>query len=251
MHNHHTLKRVYCQNQLLAGSLIMIDTGKSHHLTNVLRVKVGDQLRPFNDRDGEFLAEISQTSKNQLTLNILKQLRVSASANNISLMFAPIKPDKLHFMIEKATELGIGTLIPILTERSIIREINQSKINQYIIQAAEQSERLTIPALLPLTKLNDAIQSLDTNSEILFCDELEIDNSLNKSLAALDISKNYIILIGPEGGFTEGERQKLRAEKQILPVHIGPQILRAETAALFAISCLQFALGNAAQPPRT
>lgn len=152
-------------------------------------------------------------------------------------------------MIEKATELGIDKLVPILTERAIVRFINAEKITTYLTQAAEQSERLSLPQLLPLTTLTVFLDTLSDDDVVVFCNEQETNKSLNA--LAVDKDKNYFLLIGPEGGFADKEEQILQTYKQVTSVHIGPQILRSETAALFAISCLQFALGNISSSPRT
>ncbi len=249
-HNYYNTKRIYYPEDFVENMVITITQQKLHHLKNVLRVSIGDYVRLFNQQNGEWLAKIEQTEKNKLGLKILKQLRIYKNTQNISLMFTPLKKDSLHFLIEKLVELGVNKLIPILTERTIVRAINSSKINSYILQATEQCERLSLPEIVPLTKLNEAISALDPNEQIIFCDEKEENLSLNKLPPSLDIKKNYIILVGPEGGFTDQERQYLRKHKQILPVHIGPRILKAETAAIFSMSCLQCLIGSISQHPR-
>ena len=165
-------------------------------------------------------------------------------------MFAPIKQDKLHFLVEKAVELGVDRLIPVLTERTIVRDINTEKMESYIHQAAEQSERLTIPKLFSLNKLSSALDNVNIADSVIFCNEQEQENSLKKSLSMLEDNKNYIILVGPEGGFTSQERLLLNNDKKVISTHIGSRILRAETAALFVVGCLQFVIGDMDLPPR-
>lgn len=252
MDNYHTLKRIHCPDIFANGSIILIDGIKFHHLNNVLRTKPGMHLRVFNQQSGEWLAEVIATQKDKLKLSVIKKLRNCESIDNISLMFTPLKPDKLHFMIEKSVELGVGKLIPILTERTVIRDLNHDKIHSYITQATQQCERISIPELSELTRLENAISSYPS-SRILFCDEQERDLSLNILLSSklgIQRDENYIILIGPEGGFTDKERDYLKQQNNVTSIHIGPRILRAETAAIYSISCLQFALNNMITPPR-
>lgn len=248
---YYNLKRVYCPENFTEAGVIMLDDQKLHHLVHVLRAKAGDQIRIFNAQYGEWLAKIDRIEKNKLHITLQKQLCDSESVGRVSLMFAPIKQDKLHFLIEKAVELGVDRLIPVLTERTIVRDINNQKIESYIQQAAEQSERLTMPKLFPLNKLSSALDELNAVDNVIFCNEQEQENSLHKVITKLEANKNYIILIGPEGGFTDQERMLLNNDKKIISTHIGSRILRAETAALFVVGCLQFAVGDMMSPPRT
>jgi 16S rRNA (uracil1498-N3)-methyltransferase len=247
--NYYKLKRVYCPENF-TSTLITIDDKKLHHLLRVIRVKSGDLIRVFNAQYGEWLAKIDHIEKNKLHINLEKQLRDSQSGGRISLMFAPIKHDKLHFLIEKSVELGVDKLIPILTERTIVRDINMEKTESYILQSVEQSERLTIPKLFSLNSLSSALENLSFADLVIFCNEQEQQNSLKKTISNLEVNKNYIILVGPEGGFTSLERQILNNHKKVISTHIGPRILRAETAAAFVIGCLQFALGDMDFSPR-
>jgi 16S rRNA (uracil1498-N3)-methyltransferase len=249
--HYNNLKCVYCPENFSINSLITFTGQKLHHLLHVLRVRQGDYIKIFNESQGEWLAKIDITEKNKLCAKIIKQLRLQQQVNKTTLMFSPIKPDKLHFLVEKAVELGVNRLIPIITERSIVRTFNTDKINSYIIQAVEQSERLTLPKLSPLVTLNSALNNLTLDEQIIFCNEQETNVSLNKLAPSLDTNKNYIILIGPEGGFTTQERELLIQHKQVHSIHIGPRILRAETAALFCISCLQFLIGDTNLAPRS
>ncbi len=248
--SYYNLKRVYCPENFTSASIIL-DDKKLHHLLHVLRAKAGDQIRIFNAQYGEWLAKIDHIEKNKLYISLEKQLRRSQPSGRVSLMFAPIKQDKLHFLVEKAVELGVDRLIPVLTERTIVRDINTEKMESYIHQAAEQSERLTIPKLFSLNKLSSALDNLNIADSVIFCNEQEQENSLKKSLSMLEDNKNYIILVGPEGGFTSQERLLLNNDKKVISTHIGSRILRAETAALFVVGCLQFVIGDMDLPPRT
>lgn len=249
MNEYHTLKRIFYPSTLELNSNILITGDKFGQLTKVLRTKVGDFIRVFNEASGEWLAEVSFIHKNDLEAIIKKQLRTCYNNAEICLMFSPLKTEKMHFLIEKSVELGISKFFPIITERSIVREINTTKINQYIIQAAEQCECLSIPKLIPIQKLQLAVNN--SNGHIIFCNEHEKHLSLKAALAKQDLTSPINILIGPEGGFTSNERDYLLQNSNVHSVHIGPQILRAETAALFAISCAQFATANSSTPPRT
>ncbi len=248
--SYHNLKRVYCPENFASDSIIILDDKKSYHLLQVLRAKVGEQIRIFNAQCGEWLAKIDHIQKNRLHIVLEKQLRSSEPIGRVSLMFAPIKQDKLHFLIEKSVELGVDRLIPVLTERTIVRDINTEKVETYIAQAVEQSERLTMPKLFSLDKLSLALDSLSESDRVIFCNEQEQKNSLQKTISMIEDNKKCIILIGPEGGFTDQERTLLNNHKKVISTHIGSRILRAETAALFVVGCLQFAIGDMASPPR-
>ena len=214
---------------------LIIDGTKAHHLLNVLRVKKGEYMRPFNQETGEFLGLIEEVSKKHITIKIEKKLKDLESRSKITLAFAPIKPDRLKFMIEKCTELGVDGFVPVLTQRTIIRDLKSHKIESYITGATEQSERVSVPFINEITTLTDFLKA-HTSSVILCCDEsLKDSNFISKHIPK---DSEVMILIGPEGGFSEQDRNTMKTYQNIKYVSLGQNILRAETAAIFAITAV-------------
>jgi len=228
--------RIFCPESLSLNLTSKLDKSQSHYLTKVMRVKVSENFSLFNER-GEWEAKIKDISKGIVEFNITKQLRLKENAKEIWLAFSPIKLNYFNLMIQKATELGVTKFIPILTERTIVRKINQKRINKIIVEACEQSNRLNIPTLENLINLEDFLNN-NESMHIIFGD-------LNSNKKSLDIKnlKNLdaiCILIGPEGDFTPNERNNILNHKKIYPLKINNNILRSETAAISMISIVNF-----------
>jgi 16S rRNA (uracil1498-N3)-methyltransferase len=237
------LKRVWVEDQLHGGGIItIVSKDKIHHLTVVLKIKPGEKLRLFNETDGEWLGEVQAQNHKAIIIQIEEQLLKTKPVSNVTIAFAPIKPDAMRFLIEKATEIGASEFIPVITERTVVRHIHGGKLHAYALSAAEQSERLSVPTIKEPVPLKNFIQLCDY--PILFCSERSDSPFISRSVQQLLTSSKLIILIGPEGGFTEGEQAYLMSKKNIHPVSLGSNILRAETAAIFGLSCLIFALQN-------
>ena len=228
--------RIFYPESLSLNLTSKLDKSQSHYLTKVMRVKVSENFSLFNER-GEWEAKIKDISKGIVEFNITKQLRLKENAKEIWLAFSPIKLNYFNLMIQKATELGVTKFIPILTERTIVRKINQKRINKIIVEACEQSNRLNIPMLENLINLEDFLNN-NESIHIIFGD-------LNSNKKSLDIKnlKNLdaiCILIGPEGDFTSNERNNILNHKKIYPLKINNNILRSETAAISMISIVNF-----------
>ena len=228
--------RIFYPESLSLNLTSKLDKSQSHYLTKVMRVKVSENFSLFNER-GEWEAKIKDISKGIVEFNITKQLRLKENAKEIWLAFSPIKLNYFNLMIQKATELGVTKFIPILTERTIVRKINQKRINKIIVEACEQSNRLNIPMLENLINLEDFLNN-NESMHIIFGD-------LNSNKKSLDIKnlKNLdaiCILIGPEGDFTPNERNNILNHKKIYPLKINNNILRSETAAISMISIVNF-----------
>ena len=213
-----------------------LDKSQSHYLAKVMRTNIGENFSLFN-QSGEWEAKITKIIKGVVEFSITKKIRSNANEKEIWLAFAPIKLNYLNLMMQKATELGVTRFIPILTERTIVRRINQKRISKIIIEASEQSNRLKIPKLEEIVKLDNFLKS-NQKINIIFGD-LNTDNS------SLNIVKNtepLCILIGPEGDFTEKEKEKILELKNLIPLKINENILRSETAAISMISIVTFNL---------
>ena len=213
-----------------------LDKSQSHYLSTVMRVKVGESFSLFN-KGGEWEAKINAISKGIVEFNITKKLREKENSKEIWLAFSPIKSNYFNFMIQKATELGVTKFIPIITDRTIIRKINSNRLEKIIIESSEQSNRLKIPILEKVIPLENFIKN-NQKLNIIFGDL----NTDNKNINTKKLSDNnpICILIGPEGDFTEEERQKILELKNIQCLKINNNILRAETAAISMISIVNF-----------
>ena len=250
----HTTPRVYSEAALLPGDPVKLSTEQSHYLTNVMRLKNTDKLRFFNSAGGEWLAEISEASKKSCTIKLLEQLRPLAPKpspeNELWLFCAPIKKAHFEYMIEKATELGVTRIIPLLTQRTQIREVNQERCRSIAIEAAEQSERLTIPEIgvpVTLTKLNE---SYGNRIYAIVCAEWGEATAAAPAFTTIQDLNGVSpsIITGPEGGFNEEEMDSLHKLPQNTFIRLGPRILRADTAAIAALTCWQALRGDWQQP---
>jgi 16S rRNA (uracil1498-N3)-methyltransferase len=226
-----TVRRVLIENNIRGDQVFITDAKKTHHLLNVLRIRKGDDIRIFNEHDGEWLATIVNIKGKHIEAKIQQKLREPEAGSGIRIAFSPIKQDRLKFLIEKSTEIGVDSFIPVITNRSVIRDVNIKKLESYIVGAVEQSERITVPTITKPYDLKDFLKDHNKDT-IVFCNESE----QNKSISRLDSDKNYIILIGSEGGFTEQENNLFAVYPNVISVKLTKNILRAETAAIVALS---------------
>ena len=227
--------RLFFKESLSLNLNSKLDKEQSHYLTKVMRIKIGESFSLFN-QSGEWEAKIDNIDKGVVDFIIIKKLRSVNKEKEIWLAFAPIKLNYLNLMIQKATEIGITRFIPILTERTVVRKLNEMRINKIIVEASEQSNRLKVPSLDKLTKL-DAFLKLNQNTNIIFGDL----NTDNKKLN-LKNKDPLCILIGPEGDFSIKERENISKLKRLIPLKINNNILRSETAAISMISIVSFNL---------
>ena len=227
--------RLFFEKSLSLNLNTTLDKSQSHYLSKVMRINVGKSFSLFN-KSGEWEAKVENINKGIVEFLVTKKLRSANSEKEIWLAFAPIKLNYLKLMIQKATEIGVTRFIPILTERTVVRKLNDKRLNKIIIEASEQSNRLNVPSLDKLTKL-DAFLKSNQNTNIIFGD-------LNTDNKKIDIkSKNPLcVLIGPEGDFSLKERENILKLKNIIPLKINDNILRSETAAISMISIISFNL---------
>ena len=227
--------RLFFSESLSINLSSKLDKSQSHYLSKVMRVNTGEKFSLFN-QNGEWEAKIDKIIKGIVEFSISKKIRSNANEKEIWLAFAPIKLNYLNLMIQKATELGVTKFIPILTERTIVRKINEKRVNKIIIEASEQSNRLKVPQLEEIIKLDDFLK-FNQKTNIIFGDL----NTNNKNLN-INITEPICILVGPEGDFTTKEREKILKLKNLIPLKINENILRSETAAISIISIVTFNL---------
>jgi 16S rRNA (uracil1498-N3)-methyltransferase len=232
--------RLYVRADLGQSASVALEEGPSHYLLHVLRAKAGNRVLLFNGRDGEWLAEIGQLSKRGVSATCLEQTRAQSAGPDVWLAFAPVKKTPADYLVQKATELGVACLLPVYTRRTIVSRVNLERMAANAAEAAEQSERLSVPAIREPVDLDRLLASWPSGRTLYFCDE----GGDAKPLAQAARGGPAAILTGPEGGFDPAERALLRAQPFVVPVTLGPRILRADTAALAALSVWQCAAGD-------
>lgn len=242
--------RLYADADLTAGTIVL-EGGQAHYLKNVLRLPAGAVVALFNARDGEIAGEIAAYSKTRVEFAAKGRLRAAAKpASDVWLVFAPIKRAHLEYQIEKATELGAAALWPVTTRRTNVERVNLERLRAIATEAAEQSERLDVPEILPPATFERALANWPAGRQLLVCDESGGGEALAASLAKEDLAKPWAILTGPEGGFAPEEFAVLRKCAFVRFVGLGPRVLRADTAALAALAVFQSLGPDAARPPR-
>jgi 16S rRNA (uracil1498-N3)-methyltransferase len=245
MANESKLQRLFVRGVFAPGARVELDRAQAHYLVNVLRLGHGDPLLVFNGRDGEFRATLATESRRSHALDIGEQVRVQPPAPDLRYLFAPLKQARLDYMVEKATEMGVARMTPVLTQHGQVARVNRERMEANAIEAAEQCGILSLPVIeepVPLMSLLDGWESQEGRRRLIFCDELAEGDPVAQ-LSALQPSP-LAVLIGPEGGFAEYERAALVARKFVTPVSLGPRILRADTAAVAALAVVQATLGD-------
>ena len=226
--------RLYVSQELSQHSTIELINDQAHYIKNVMRLEQKDWIRLFNGRDGEWLYSIQDITKRAIKAAPSEQLKEQPNnKSRIHLLFAPIKKARMDFLIEKSVELGVTHLHPVITDHTEVRKINQDRVHKQIIEASEQCERLDIPELYPASPMMSALSNWQEDYKIFAC--LERSKALRLSNALSD-STHFACLVGPEGGFSDKERQALMEISHIQPIFLGNQIFRAETACLVCLS---------------
>ena len=221
--------RLFVDTPLSAGANPVIDGPAAHYLLNVMRAKAGDPLLLCDNRSGEWLGVVADTAKRSLTVAIERRMRPLEAVPDLWLCFAPVKKARLDWIVEKATELGVARLQPVITERTIVDRINRDRVEAQIVEACEQCGRTALPTLADAVKLRRLIADWPADRTLLFADE-----EGGMPMATLAAPAPAAILTGPEGGFTARERDLLLAAPAVKRMALGPRILRAETAAIAA-----------------
>ena len=228
--------RLFSTKSLSINFLDKLDKSQSHYLSKVMRKKENEFFSIFNS-SGEWEAKILNISKNLVKFKITKQLRHKANFKDLWLAFSPIKSNYFNFMIQKATELGVTKFLPVILDRTIIRKINKERLEKIIIEATEQSNRIQIPKIEDPQSLNSFLNKYDV--DLIFTDI----NSNNLKLDLKKLSKKPVcILVGPEGDFSESEREEILSYKGVQAIKINDNILRSETAVISAISIINYAI---------
>ena len=228
--------RLFFPKSLSLNLLDKLDKSQSHYVSKVMRIKENEVFSLFNS-SGEWEAKITSISKSIVEFNVTKQLRQKENPKELWLAFSPIKSNYFNFMIQKATELGVTKFLPIIFDRTIVRKINKERLEKIIIEAAEQSNRIQVPNIEDSQNLNNFLD--ENNVDLIFTDL----NSNNNKIDLKKLSnKPTCIIVGPEGDFSESEREEILSYKGVQAIKINENILRSETAVISAISIINYAI---------
>lgn len=243
---HATLPRLYVEPDLVAGLQLTLGKEQSLYLAAVLRKSVGDEVVLFNGRDGAWLARLATDSKKSVSLDLVEQIAAQTPRSDLWYGFAPLKSERLDYVIQKAVEMGAGTIQPVITRFTQVARLKHERLVANAIEAAEQCEVLSVPTVAAETPLDRLLASWPTehgDRKLVLADEGEAASSPVETLATLK-GQRIGLLIGPEGGFSDEERAKLRALPFVVPISLGPRILRADTAAVAALAVIQATIGD-------
>jgi 16S rRNA (uracil1498-N3)-methyltransferase len=235
--------RLFVAKALAPGAVVALAPEQAHRLRNVLRLGPGDAVALFNGRDGEWLARIDALGRGAGTVTASELRRAQAHAGDLWLVFAPIKRARLDLLVEKATELGVSALVPVMTARTVVGRLNPAHLGAILREAAEQSGRLTLPELRPPQALARLVETWPLERRLVLCDETGAAPPIAQALAAPS-GAAAAVLIGPEGGFAQSELDALRKLPFLCPVSLGPLVLRSETAALAGLAVVQALQGD-------
>jgi 16S rRNA (uracil1498-N3)-methyltransferase len=243
--------RLFVDTSLQQAAIVELDPDRAHYLRHVLRLTNGDAVTLFNGADGEWRATIEAAGKRGGRLSVSTQIRTQESEPDLWLAFAPIKRARIDFIAEKATELGVAALVPVFTRYTAMTRVNVERLRANAVEAAEQTERLSVPEVREPVTLEKLLQDWPRDRRLLMADESGAGQPIAVSLGGLDAAAKrqpWAVLIGPEGGFHRDELDLLRNLDFVTAVGLGPRILRADTAALAALSCWQALVGDWERP---
>ncbi len=233
--------RLYVDAPLGSAQSVTLGRNQAHYLFSVMRLGVGDMVALFNGRDGEWLAEIGRAARREGQLQCLRQSARQMMPPDLWLLFAPIKKARTDFIVEKAAEMGVARIQPVQTRFTNAERIRQERLQAHAIEAAEQCGGTFVPPVMSLRPLGQVLDEWPGDRRIMFCDEAKVGARVALEGAC---AGPWAVLIGPEGGFSPDERRRLHAMAQATPVSLGPRILRADTAAVAAMTLWQLTLGD-------
>ena len=233
--------RLHVDHPLAEGQAIPLAPEQAHYLFGVMRLSPGTRLRVFNGRDGEWEAEVAEAGKRGGALRAVAQTRPQAMPPDLWLLFAPIKKARTDFIVEKAAEMGCRRILPVQTDHTNSERVKADRLRAHAVEAAEQCGGTFVPEVAEMTRLSDLLSTWDTSRALWFCDE-----TLAGGVAPVPECQTGpgAVLVGPEGGFSEAERARLRTLPYARPVRLGPRILRADTAVVAALALWQATCGD-------
>jgi 16S rRNA (uracil1498-N3)-methyltransferase len=236
-------QRLFVEAPLAEGATVACNAEQANYLRNVLRLGPGDPILVFNGRDGEWQAELADAGKRGASLAVRGRTRAQEGGPDIDYLFAPLKRARLDYMVQKATEMGVARLRPVMTRRTMAERVNTERMRANAIEAAEQCGILRIPEIDEPQKLERVVAGWDPARTLIFCDEGSEERCPFTTLAKVQPGP-LALLVGPEGGFEDGERDLLASQPFVVRISLGPRILRADTAAVAALALVNAALGD-------
>jgi 16S rRNA (uracil1498-N3)-methyltransferase len=238
--------RLFVDADLVKGATLTLDKEKAHYLGHVMRLTVGDRLEIFNGRSDSFTAELSDISRKSASVQLTELCAFFKSSPDLWFLFAPVKRIRLDFIAQKATELGVRYIQPINTDFCQVSRVNLERLYANAVEAAEQTGRLDVPAIGPFMPLQRLLVEWPADRHLIFCDETLSADKQTDPLTQLrrEPIRKAGLLIGPEGGFSDAERNQIRQISSVRPLGLGPRILRSDTAAVAALSLFQAVWGD-------
>ena len=244
--SHASLPRLFVDANLAQGGDVALNKDQSLYLAAVLRKSVGDEVVLFNGRDGAWLCRLTSDSKKSVTLSVAEEVAPQTAKSDLWYGFAPLKAERLDYVMQKAVEMGAGVIQPVMTQFTQVHRLKTERLEANAIEAAEQCEVLSVPTIAPEITLERLLADWPADHgdrRLIFADEGEASSSPVGALSALK-GQRVGLLIGPEGGFSDAEREQLRALPFVVPISLGPRILRADTAAVAAMAVIQAIIGD-------
>ncbi len=235
--------RLHVRAPLSAETEVALERPQCHYLVTVMRLKTGDAVRLFNGRDGEWLCRLLGDSRKRCSAICTEKLKDPAPPPDIDYVFAPLKAARLDYMAQKATEMGVRRLRPVFTDHTVPSRVNRERLEANVIEAAEQCNLVFVPEVMAPQPLGALLEQWDPARHIIYCDEAAPVANPLQALKAVPAGP-LAVLVGPEGGFSERERRRLRALECVHPISLGPRIMRADTAAVAALAVVQATLGD-------
>jgi 16S rRNA (uracil1498-N3)-methyltransferase len=237
------LQRLFVKSRLGRKAEVELEPAQAHYLINVLRCKTGDQVLLFNGEDGEWRGAVSGVTKRQASLVVAEQTRPQSEGPDLHYLFAPLKRGRLDYMAQKATEMGASLLKPVITRRTVAERVNTDRLKANAVEAAEQCGLLRVPEVRAPEKLSCVLDAWDPARVLVFADEAA---PLASPLEVLSAARHrpLAVLIGPEGGFETEERALLLDQPFVVPISLGPRVMRADTAAVAALALVNVVLGD-------
>jgi 16S rRNA (uracil1498-N3)-methyltransferase len=236
-------QRLFVEADLAQGGRVPLSREQANYLVNVLRLGSDEPVRVFNGRDGEWMATLAILGKRDAALDVTRQLREQTGGPDVHYLFAPLKRSRLDYMVQKATELGVAHLQPVITRRTVAERVNIERMRANVIEAAEQCGVLRVPTVGEPLALMKALGAWDVARRLIFCDEAAETKDPIAALRGIG-GAPVALLIGPEGGFDPAERDALLALPAVTRISLGPRIMRADTAAVAALALINATIGD-------
>ncbi|ANK84479.1 MULTISPECIES: 16S rRNA (uracil(1498)-N(3))-methyltransferase [unclassified Rhizobium] len=237
------MQRLFVEAPLSSGAIVEANADQFNYLANVLRMEKAADILLFNGRDGEWKASLSFPTRKRIQLTATEQTRPQPAPCDLHYLFAPLKVGRMDYLVQKAVEMGAGLLQPVMTQHVQGKITNLDKLRANVVEAAEQCGVLGIPAVAEPVRLSDLLDHWPSERRIIYCDEGDAGQNPLPVLSAIQ-ERHLALLVGPEGGFSEEERARLRSLDFVTAIPLGPRILRADTAAVAALAVVQATIGD-------